>query len=94
MSVLFLPSASILTARNLISGLPSSPFLNQNLKTDTRELELNLGKSPGEETRAMPKKGHTPKSRSWRYCGRWRVEAGAKVAEICRKAGISHAAGG
>jgi hypothetical protein len=47
MSVLFLPSASILTARNLISGLPSSPFLNQNLKTDTGELELKLGQESG-----------------------------------------------
>ena len=30
----------------------------------------------------MPKKAH-PKSRSWRFCGR------EKVADICRKVGIS-----
>jgi putative transposase len=47
-----------------------------------------LGGSPGEETRTIPKNGHTEEQI---VAVLRQVEAGARVAEICRKVGISQA---
>jgi putative transposase len=66
-----------------------NPFLlTQNPKTDTEETRGKLGQKSGEETRTMPKKGHTEEQI---VAVLRQAEAGARVAEICRKLGISQA---
>ena len=47
-----------------------------------------MGGILGEETRTMPKKGHTEEQI---VAVLRQVEAGARVEEVCRKAGISEA---
>jgi putative transposase len=47
-----------------------------------------LGGIPGEETKTMPKKGHTEEQI---VAVLRQVEAGARVEEVCRKGGISEA---
>jgi transposase len=63
-------------------------ILTQNTKTDTEESRGKLGRSLEEETGTMLKKGHTEEQI---VVVLRQVEAGARVAEICRKVGISQA---
>jgi putative transposase len=62
--------------------------LTQTPKTIQEERRGKLGRSPEEETRTMPKKGHTEEHL---VAVLRQVEAGPQVAEICRKVGISQA---
>lgn len=52
------------------------------------KLEVSLGEGPGEETSTMPKKGHSEEQIG---AVLRQVEAGERVADICRKVGISQA---
>jgi len=53
-----------------------------------RRLEVKLGGSLEQETRTMPKSGHTEEQI---VAVLRQVEAGARVDEVCRKVGISQA---
>jgi DNA invertase Pin-like site-specific DNA recombinase len=65
------------------------PFrVTQNPKTVTEEIRGKLGGNSRRGDRTMPKKGHTEEQI---VAVLRQVEAGARVEEVCRKAGISEA---
>jgi hypothetical protein len=48
--------------------------LTQNPKTDTEEIRGKLGQKSGRGDEDDAQEGAQRKSRSWRYCGRWKRE--------------------
>ena len=62
--------------------------MTQNPKTDTEEIRGKLGRNLGRGDQGDAKKGHTEEQI---VAVLRQVEAGARVAEVCRKVGISEA---